>query len=268
MEKHFRTKSNKPIKSKEKRPMTIKTKKFTAKYRVSAKNIGGLAMPEACPRCFKRDVLHKIPMAFPGIFSTIDSHVKEVVHAVFNQTGSLPTWLSNRIGNVTGLIPAPHWTKFNYTDEDLGITVTGVADDIYLSKVNGIEFITIVDYKTAARTNDKLIPIYEAQLNGYSLISEKIALPPVKNLFLIYNPPTHFEDRSEHNMESGFSMNFGAEIVEIANRPYAIFKPFVEKAVSILEDPHPSMAKDCKTCKAYDALVSAYAPQVELSEAV
>jgi hypothetical protein len=48
---------------------------------ISAKNLGILALPEYCPRCFwlKLKLQFKLPyQIFPGIFSSIDSYSRKI----------------------------------------------------------------------------------------------------------------------------------------------------------------------------------------------
>jgi len=54
-----------------------------SQFRISAKSLGALALPEFCPRCFwlKTRVRHLPFQIFPGIFSSIDAYTKRVVHA-------------------------------------------------------------------------------------------------------------------------------------------------------------------------------------------
>ena len=52
--------------------------------RISAKNLGELALPDFCPRCFwlKLKAHNRLPFQiFPGIFSSSDAYTKRVVHA-------------------------------------------------------------------------------------------------------------------------------------------------------------------------------------------
>jgi len=52
--------------------------------RISDKNLGALALPDFCPRCFwlKTKARNKLPFQiFTGIFSSIDAYTKRVVHA-------------------------------------------------------------------------------------------------------------------------------------------------------------------------------------------
>jgi len=51
--------------------------------RISDKNLGALALPDFCPRCFwiKMKTGNKLPFQiFPGIFSSIDAYTKHVVY--------------------------------------------------------------------------------------------------------------------------------------------------------------------------------------------
>jgi len=51
-------------------------------FRISAKTLGELALPDFCPRCFwlKLHAKHLPLQIFPGIFSSIDAYTKRVVH--------------------------------------------------------------------------------------------------------------------------------------------------------------------------------------------
>lgn len=140
--------------------------------RISAKNLGHLAMPDACPRCFWVQTHFKLPyQIFPGIFSSIDAYTKKVIHLHLAETGHLPTWMTG-FGDIGRPIHVPHHSKFFVTDPKTGVTLTGVPDEMTESDAG----IWILDYKTAKFTGnqDKLLPIYRAQLNGYALIAETL----------------------------------------------------------------------------------------------
>ncbi|MEK7873958.1 MAG: hypothetical protein AAB502_08910, partial [Chloroflexota bacterium] len=56
---------------------------------ISAKNLGGFAGPDACERCLWIGLHGKLPyQIFPGIFRSIDSYTKKVVHGFFRRTGT------------------------------------------------------------------------------------------------------------------------------------------------------------------------------------
>ena len=63
---------------------------------ISAKNLGGVAMPGFCPRCFWIQMHGEgIPyQIFPGIFSSIDGYTKRLVHGWFDRHLNPPPWLS------------------------------------------------------------------------------------------------------------------------------------------------------------------------------
>ena len=70
--------------------------------RISAKNLGALALPGFCPRCFwlKLKAQNRLPFQiFPGIFSSIDAYTKRVVHAWIDQNGGLLVRIRSRRTN-------------------------------------------------------------------------------------------------------------------------------------------------------------------------
>ncbi|MHA1973162.1 MAG: hypothetical protein ACTSW1_09225, partial [Candidatus Hodarchaeales archaeon] len=82
--------------------------------RISAKNLGQLALPNYCPRCFyiKLKLNNKLPwQIFPGIFSSIDSYSKKITWTYFEKYKKLPPWFS---GEFVKPIPVPHWSKFSF----------------------------------------------------------------------------------------------------------------------------------------------------------
>jgi hypothetical protein len=84
--------------------------------RISAKDLGAVAMPTFCPKCFwiKLRMGRKLPyQILPGISSSIDAYTKRIVHSWFARHHSAPQWLSD-LGELTGFIPPPHWNKFNF----------------------------------------------------------------------------------------------------------------------------------------------------------
>ena len=70
---------------------------------IAAKTLGAVAMPDLCPRCFWIQMhVDKLPFQiFPGIFSSIDSYGKKLVHGWFDRHGGSPPWLAG-LGKVKG----------------------------------------------------------------------------------------------------------------------------------------------------------------------
>lgn len=82
----------------------MKTEGENKIFRISARNLGALAMDGFCPRCFwiaRR--LGSIPTPFPGIFSSIDAFTKRTVRNYIKQNSSLPRW-GDPIGEISGFI--------------------------------------------------------------------------------------------------------------------------------------------------------------------
>ncbi len=187
--------------------------------RISAKNLGEVALPDFCPRCFwiKLLVHNSLPyQIFPGIFSSIDSYSKKIVHGWFDEHKSSPPWLTS-LGDLLAYRQPPHYSKFNIVDKENDILLTGSPDGVFIRSDHSH---IIVDYKTAKYTaaQDKLYPMYETQLNGYAHIGEQCGLAPVSGLALIYTEPVTDQASASsdaNHRENGFAMGFVANIHEV-----------------------------------------------------
>ena len=83
--------------------------------RISAKNLGQLALPNYCPRCFyiKLKLNNKLPwQIFPGIFSTIDSYSKKITWQYFKKYKKVPSWF-DEYGEFKGLLPVREPTSIS-----------------------------------------------------------------------------------------------------------------------------------------------------------
>jgi len=225
--------------------------------KISAKNLGQVALGDFCHRCFwiKLRVNNKLPFQiFPGIFASLDSYQKKVVHAIID-SDKRPEWLQS-IGDFVAYRKAPHWSKFNVDIKEYGITLTGAVDDILVTREGNI---IIPDYKTAKFTpnQDKLLPMYEIQLNGYAVIAEGVGISPVTGLSLIYfEPITDDQAASDHKTPYGFDMAFTAHPV---NMPIDRDKlnNAMEKTREIYDmATPPAGATGCKDCNALETVMS------------
>lgn len=226
--------------------------------RISAKNLGALALPDCCPRCFwlKLKSGFKLPwQIFPGIFSSIDGFTKRVIHAWFDQHNSAPPWLTS-LGDVTGYVEPPHYTRFNFVDEQHDILLTGVPDGI-LVRPDGSRI--IIDYKTARYTahQDTLLPMYQIQLNVYAQIAQACKLGPVSDLVLLYMEPQ--TDASEKSPDCcrgyGFDMPFAARVLTIDRDP-GLIQPLLARVreLSDLKSPPPA-AEECRDCALLSSII-------------
>lgn len=225
---------------------------------ISAKTLGQLALPGCCPRCFwlamKAD---RLPFQiFPGIFSAIDSYSKNVVHGWFDRYGKPPSWLEP-LGPIRTYRVPPHFTKFSVLDEENSIVLRGTPDGIFLMQDGSY---AVVDYKTAKFTayQDDLFPMYEAQLNAYAYIGERLDVKPVSRLALVYTEPvtgnTATSDDANLTPE-GFRMGFRARILEVEIQP-GLVTDLLEKAAGVLRLTSPPAGADgCRDCAAVAGLV-------------
>ncbi len=84
---------------------------------ISAKNLGTLAMPSCCPRCFWLKLNCKLPyQIFPGIFSSIDSYTKKITWGYYEKFNSLPDWFKP-FGDFVMPVKAPGRNIFFVEDE-------------------------------------------------------------------------------------------------------------------------------------------------------
>lgn len=239
---------------------------MTEQIRISAKNLGEVALADFCPRCFwlRLRLRNRLPyQIFPGIFSSIDAYTKHAVHGWFDAHGSAPPWLAE-LGNLKGYIEPPHFSVFLYLDTATNILLTGCPDGVL---VRGDGSCVIVDYKTARYTEgqDKLLPIYETQLNAYAVIAREIGrvLPPVTGLALIYMEPVTDASAAGHGSNQraqGFAMGFAAKVLPVALRPETI-PPLLARTRELYDQTKsPAGRVDCRNCKLVADLAEIAAP--------
>lgn len=229
----------------------------TEAIQISAKNLGAIALPTFCERCYwlKLRLQHRLPFQiFPGIFSSIDSFTKRIVQYSFDVKHAAPLWL-NGLGDIVECCPPPHYSKFKIHDVPNNILLTGSADGIFrrqdLSHV-------IVDFKTARWTNtqDELLPMYEVQLNAYARIAEACGFAPVSALYLIYMEPQtdRLTGLGRYCRTEGLSMAFDAHLVEVSLNPGLLDK-MLARAREIYDTPEAPVGKaGCSDCALIDQI--------------
>ena len=112
----------------------------------------------------------------------------------------------------------------------------------------------MVDYKTAkfTETQDQLFPMYEIQLNGYALISERTELfRPISSLTLVYTEPVTDSAAvgDQRNWASeGFNLGFAGKLLPVALNLSKI-PPLLRKVREISELKKPPVgAIGCENC--------------------
>ena len=228
--------------------------------RISAKELGVLALPNFCPRCFwiKMHCANKLPFQiFPGIFSSIDSYTKKVTNIHYARHNQLPTWLGE-LGKLGKPVKVPHYSKFGVVDEGTDILLRGMPDEM-LQKDDGSYF--IIDYKTAKFTQaqDSLLPMYEVQLNAYAYIGKRQGFDPISGIALVYMEPQ--TDLTQDELDSklwqdGFLMGFAGHVLPLKLEAEQKIPPLLKEARRIydLESPPPGN-QECHDCKLLDQLI-------------
>lgn len=227
---------------------------------LSAKQLGELAMPDFCPKCYWMKARMKFQgpwSSFPSIFSHIDSYSKAITQAhmaAFN--GAPPPWLM-KFGKLSEQIVSPHWSKFSFQDPATGVVLRGSPDEMFRLEDNTI---AILDYKTARFTEhqDNLLPIYKVQLGVYRWLALKntAAFPAglgqtsVTGL-LYYEPATHGATADMLRLD-GFVMPFTANILPIQTDLAQVESLLVE-AKRLVQLPEPPTGRaGCKNCQIID----------------
>lgn len=227
--------------------------------RVSGKDLGGLALADSCARCYwvSRRAPDGLPyQIFPGIFSSIDSYTKKVVHQWFDEAGA-PVWLAS-LGALTGYEEPPHFSKFHTTHAATGIKLTGAPDAIF-TRADGT--LVIGDYKTSrfTDTQDALLPIYEVQLTAYAYIARALGWKPVSAIALIYmEPRTESSDakRGDVGHDRGFLMSFHATIKPLKLDLDRI-EPLLLRYRDIVSQTTPPAGRvGCKDCAKLDGVIA------------
>lgn len=231
---------------------------------ISAKDLGQIALTDFCPRCFwikLRLGSNRLPFQiFPGIFSTIDSYNKRIVHSWFDKHKAPPPWMLG-LGDLTDYRRPPHHSEFRLVDPVHNVLLTGSPDGVFLRRDGSY---LIVDYKTAKHTGtqDELYPMYEMQLNVYALLGERLGLDPVSGLALIYMDPVTDEEEAANDgnhRKDGFVMGFRANIYKV-KLDVSMIPPLLAKAREIYESaggpPGRPGCRDCQSVEELRALVS------------
>jgi len=229
------------------------------RIRISGKNLGALALTSFCPRCFwlRMHCGDKLPyQIFPGIFSSIDSFSKRVTNVYYEKLGVVPEWLQE-FGDLTKPVKSPHHSHFFVVDPETNIHLTGVPDEVF-QRTDGSYF--IADYKTARFTDhqDRLLPLYEVQLNSYAYIGNRSELDPVSGIGLVYyEPQTELdtEGLDEVVTKDGFRMPFAGKLLELQLQPDKIIPPLLRKVRQIYDKAVPDKARSCVDCERLDTLI-------------
>ena len=195
---------------------------------ISGKDLGQLAIDTFCLRCFWYERKYgKAPGIFPGIFSTLDSISKKSTKRSFLEAGKKPGWLS-----IEGIKRPIEFPRIHVIVNHGDWILTGVPDDVFEREDKGYH---IVDYKTAkyTGTQDRLLPMYEVQLNAYAYALPYHGIKPITHLSLIYCEPN---ENIENDQD--FKLGFTTKVLHI-NLNTDMIPPLLIKARKILDSTEP-----------------------------
>lgn len=219
-----------------------------SKVQLPVRFLAELNQPDVCPRCWwirakwgpSQPLPYHIPL--PGVFSSIDSHIKQVVHEALRARGRLPRWFPG-LGNapITGFVEPLSWQTWQRTDDETGIALRGAPDDVFRTASGVI----IVDYKTARKTSgqDELYPLYEAQLNAYAFIAEHLG-HKVEGLWLVYAEPLAGHPVAEDQLV----LSFRATPAPVQHRPELVRELLQQAAELLQERSAPRGRRGCSDC--------------------
>lgn len=186
---------------------------------------------------------------------SIDAFTKKAIHAYFDQNSSNPPWIPE-LSDMTGYLKVPHWSKFTRFHKETGLTLSGVMDDCL---VTADEQHIIPDYKTAKFTanQDKLLPIYKGQLNGYRWIDEGLGHVVHSTPLIYFEPVTTVEDCTPDIFtDSGMHMKFSAKTMQVEKDDDMIPSLLAKAAEIIFLDKPPVAVDECGDCGKLDLLLT------------
>jgi hypothetical protein len=224
---------------------------------IPARLLGSQLLSEFCPRCYWINLhfQNKLPfqIPFPGIFNSIDGYTKNVIHTYFDRHGKLPDWFPD-IGEVAGYVPSRtlHYSKFFHEDPTTRVILRGTPDDVFQLADGSFH---IVDYKTAkaTETQEELFPLYEAQLNVYAYLGQRLERFQNVRLSLIYMEPQTdcaIDELVDFISDDGFDMSFAATPKEVTCQADRLIPQLLQRARAIHDREAPPRGKDnCRNCE-------------------
>lgn len=227
--------------------------------RISGKDLGALAMPDFCHRCFwvKMRCERMLPFQFfPGIFARLDSYQKRLTDRYFTINGRLPPWYG-KFGLSGEPIACPHHSSFFLEDREFGIRLTGAPDE--LLRQPGSE-LAILDHKTSRHTagQDEMLMTYVVQLNSYLRIAKARGLGRVVRLGLLYHEPMTDplpDDIANYVGEESFLMRFEPVFVPV-EIDRDMIPPLLRRVRQIFDKASaPPGLEGCRDCGLVDRLV-------------
>jgi hypothetical protein len=233
--------------------------------RITARELGQVLLDDFCERCFwfrkKFPLSQKHPFSspLPGIVSQADAYIKRVMSTHLQQTGSLPSWLISELGisfsnldfhRVQPITPE-RWEK----DIAKGFCLVGEPDAIW-------EFPDrrwfIADYKMASlsQAQERLLPLYQTQLNAYAYLAEQLQKRHIAGLALVYfEPESSDQALADHDLfrrtQGQLILGFRCTVVPVEVKTADWLETLCGRVFEILSSPNPPKGRQgCQGCQA------------------
>jgi hypothetical protein len=195
----------------------------------------------------------------PGIVSQADTYIKWVVNTHLQRTGSLPSWLIDALKNSFPdldyrSVRFVNIVRWQFSLLEACCVLAGEADAIW-EFPDGRWF--IADYKMASitQTQERLLPLYQAQLNAYAYLAQQLQKKAVVGLALIYFEPEHnvqavndldLLQRTKGQMILGFRCT----VVPVDLHPTNWVEELCRRVFFILSSATPPTGKEgCQGCQ-------------------
>jgi len=179
--------------------------------------------------------------------------------AHLQQAGSLPSWLISALGtsfsNLDFHRVQPVTPKRWQVDFDEGFSLVGEPDAIW-EFPNGRWF--IADYKMASlsQAQERLLPLYQTQLNVYAYLAEKLRRRHIAGLALVYfEPESSDQALADHDLfwrtQRQLILGFRCKVVPVEVKTADWLETLCERVFEILSSPNPPKGRQgCQGCQA------------------
>jgi hypothetical protein len=234
--------------------------------RINARDLGQVLLDNFCERCFwfaKKFPLgqnHPFASPMPSIVSQADTYIKRVVNTHLQETGSLPSWLISELkGSFLRLnfqsVRRVNPAKWQIRLFEAPCVLVGEADAIW-EFPDGSWF--IADYKMASmtQTQERLLPLYQAQLNAYAYLAQRLQRKTIAGLALIYFEPEHNThaiadpDLLQRTMRQ-LMLGFRCTIVPVDSQTTGWVEDLCRQVFRILSSSTPPTGRQgCQGCQA------------------
>lgn len=167
----------------------------------------------------------------PSITIGLDSVIKKYFN-VYRSKAVMPPLLKDKIkGKLIGQLPG----AFFYTHSE-GSLLWGKLDECVVLEGG---FYAPLDHKTRSSAPAEVHPVFQFQMDAYTLLLEKNNLPVNNSAFLVYFYPI------EGNLHEGFPFN--VDIHRLKTDPQRALKIF-EEAIDVLKGDIPPSSAECEYC--------------------